>query len=75
MVTPPHSSKMRTFVLAGPQKNADKADIIFGLLQGLCMCVYVQMYMCVAACVRTCMVRSVGCGVLGVSCTVKLEQK
>lgn len=43
MLTPPHSSRVRTFVLAGPQKNADKADIIFGLLRGLCMCVYAQM--------------------------------
>lgn len=80
MLTPPHSSRVRTFVLAGPQKNADKADIIFGLLRGLCMCVYVQIMcvrVCRAACVRTCMVRStgVGCGILGVSLTVKLEQK
>lgn len=48
MLTPPHSSRVRTFVLAGPQKNADKADIIFGLLRGLRMCVHVQMYVCAA---------------------------
>uniref|UniRef100_A0A671V1B2 Forkhead box P4 n=1 Tax=Sparus aurata TaxID=8175 RepID=A0A671V1B2_SPAAU len=36
-LTLPHSSRVRTFVLAGPQKNADKADIIFGLLRGLRM--------------------------------------
>lgn len=32
---PLHSSRVRTLVLAGLEKNADKADIIFGLLRGL----------------------------------------
>lgn len=53
-LTLPHSSRVRTFVLAGPQKNADKADIIFGLLRGLRMCVHVQMYVCAATRKRVC---------------------
>lgn len=50
-ISPPLSPRVRTFVLAGPQKNADKADIIFGLLQGpcvhvcMCRCTYVCGYM------------------------------
>lgn len=49
-----HSPGVRTFVLAGLQKNADKADIISGLLSRsghVCMRVWLP------ACVSTCMVR------------------
>lgn len=75
--TPPHSSRVRTFVLAGPQKNADKADIIFGLLQGLRACVHVRLNVLLHACVCTYIVRSIRAdrGILGVSGAVKSEQK
>lgn len=49
-----HSPGVRTFVLAGLQKNADKADIISGSLSRsghVCMRVWLP------ACVSTCMVR------------------